>query len=125
MLKDNFFSIVKFSTINTNKASIEIKLNPDHAIFQGHFPNRPITPGVCILQIAKELFSSVKVNNYIINKIKNVKFINPIDPNVNSNINYDLDWEESSDGLSYQIKTVAYFEGTTFCKANMQLIINK
>ena len=36
----------------------DIHLDASHFIYQAHFPGDPITPGVCIIQIAKELLEA-------------------------------------------------------------------
>ncbi|MDR3267458.1 MAG: hydroxymyristoyl-ACP dehydratase [Tannerella sp.] len=32
----------------------EVALNPDCAVYQGHFPGMPVAPGVCNIQMIKE-----------------------------------------------------------------------
>ena len=50
MLIPHFYSVKEFNfTDNQLKAIIE--LNPAHDVFKGHFPNNPVTPGVCMLQV--------------------------------------------------------------------------
>ena len=67
--------------------SYEIRLNPSHPIYQAHFPGEPITPGVCIIQIAKELLehsfcgcSHLQQCCYELQTVKNVKYLSPISP---------------------------------------------
>ena len=67
--------------------SYEIRLNASHPIYQAHFPGEPITPGVCIIQIAKELLelsfygsSHLQQSCYELQTVKNVKFLSPISP---------------------------------------------
>lgn len=57
-----------------------IRLNPDHFIYSAHFPGEPITPGVCILQIAAELLSKCIGRELRVTCIKNVKFIQILVP---------------------------------------------
>ena len=52
----------------------------NHFIYQAHFPNEPITPGVCIIQITKELLDDFLTKKMDINQIKNVKFLSVISP---------------------------------------------
>ena len=60
-------------------------------IYKVHFPDEPITPGVCIIQIAKELLEDYEQKNYTIKNIKNVKFLNVISPVTTPHITYVLD----------------------------------
>ena len=58
----------------------DILLDANHFIYQAHFPGEPITPGVCIIQIAKELLEEHLNQPLPIQTIKNVKFLNVISP---------------------------------------------
>ncbi len=65
-----------------------IHLDASHFIFQAHFPDEPITPGVCIIQIAKELLEEHLGKGLEIQKVKNVKFLNVISPLATPNVTY-------------------------------------
>lgn len=58
----------------------EIMLNEQHFIYRAHFPGNSITPGVCIIQIAKELLEDHLVEKLSIKNVKNVKFLSVISP---------------------------------------------
>ena len=57
-----------------------LRLNPDHVIYQAHFPGEPITPGVCILQIGQELLSDAVEAPLEMDGAKNVKFLSVLRP---------------------------------------------
>ena len=52
---DDFYTLNQIAPQGEGKYICRITLNPAHPIFAGHFPGNPITPGVCMLQIIKEL----------------------------------------------------------------------
>ena len=67
-----------------------ISLDKNHFIYQAHFPGEPITPGVCIMQIAKELLevsTDLKLN---LTSVKNIKFLRIISPAEITRITYSL-----------------------------------
>ena len=49
------YTIKNTEKIDENNFKVQIELNPNHQVFEGHFPNNPITPGVCMMQIIKEI----------------------------------------------------------------------
>ena len=53
---DSLYSVTQ-SRKTEGGFEFDISLFPEHFIYKAHFPGEPITPGVCIIQIATELFS--------------------------------------------------------------------
>ena len=45
-------SLYKIASSNAEEKSFNLELVPDCLIYRAHFPEQPITPGVCIIQIA-------------------------------------------------------------------------
>jgi len=119
MLNGDFFSIVNHTDLGNSAADFTLAMNPNHTIYCAHFPNNPITPGACIIQIAKDLFSFLRQTDYTIKKIKTVKFIHPIIPTVHKTVHFNLQWEESDD--LFRVKVAVYEEDIVFSKINMQL----
>ena len=61
-------------------ARYDLNLNAEHAIYKAHFPGLPITPGVCLMQIARELLEDHTGLALEITMVKNVKFLSVISP---------------------------------------------
>jgi 3-hydroxyacyl-[acyl-carrier-protein] dehydratase len=66
----------------------DIRLQPDHIIYQAHFPGEPITPGVCVVQIAKELLEEHLQRPLAIKAVKNVKFLAVVSPLEHPQVRY-------------------------------------
>ena len=97
MLLNDFFHINDLQTEGFDvKATIII--NADHKIFEGHFPGHPIVPGVCMMQMLKEIIEQVtqKMTNLI--KAHDMKFLALIDPSRNNNIQVSLKYSIETDG---------------------------
>lgn len=58
-----------------------IDLNKKHKIYQGHFPSVPIVPGVCSIQIIKEVVQKILSLKLILIKANSIKFLSLINPN--------------------------------------------
>lgn len=78
-LLDNFYYINNHIRIDDGYQFV-IRLNPDHFIYKAHFPDEPITPGVCLLQITEELTELATGLNLELESVKNVKFLQIISP---------------------------------------------
>ncbi len=112
-LLHDFYSLVAF-TADGPKVSASISLHSSHAVFHGHFPGNPVTPGVCMMQIIKELAEKWAASPLMLKKARNVKFMAIINPVQHPNIQVELDVEEEDGSLS--IKSTTSFEGTTALK---------
>ncbi|MGV3762368.1 hypothetical protein [Parapedobacter sp.] len=112
-LLQDFYSVIAFTTDGA-KVSASISLNGSHSVFQGHFPGNPVTPGVCMMQIIKELAEKWAASPLMLKKARNVKFMAIINPIQHPNIQVELDVEEE-DGL-LSIKSTTSFEDTTALK---------
>ncbi|MFL1896172.1 3-hydroxyacyl-ACP dehydratase [Aquimarina sp. 2-A2] len=67
-------------TIEDTVQTAKVHLNADSELFKGHFPNNPVTPGVCMLQIIKELTEERVGVPLFMKKASNVKFMAVINP---------------------------------------------
>ena len=112
-LLHDFYSLVTF-TADGPKVSASISLNSNHPVFQGHFPGNPVTPGVCMMQIIKELAEKWAACPLMLTAARNVKFMAIINPAQHPNIQVELDVEEE-DGL-LSVKCTTSFEDTTALK---------
>ena len=89
MLQDNFFTFTKPQAEGIVLKTM-ITLNPAHDIFKGHFPGQPIVPGVCMVQMIKEVLENHIAQKTRLIKADNIKFLSFIDPGVNAQIQLEL-----------------------------------
>lgn len=80
ILKDQFYTINALTT-NENQVSAQVHIHPKHAIFSGHFPGNPVTPGVIQLEMIKEILSSGLGKPVKLQSISNCKFLAILNPN--------------------------------------------
>lgn len=78
-LKDNLYTIVKKELVG-GKQTFFITLNSSCFIYAAHFPNMPITPGVCIIQIVEELLEDLIGCSCRLCTVKNAKFLSVLSP---------------------------------------------
>lgn len=86
-LNNNLYNIIS-RNLSDSPISYVIQLDANHFIYKAHFPGEPITPGVCVLQIAKELLEDYLGKELNIQSVKNVKFLGVISPVEISHIKY-------------------------------------
>jgi 3-hydroxyacyl-[acyl-carrier-protein] dehydratase len=90
MLFKGFYNNEKTISSDHNKLITRIKLNKDHDIYNGHFPNNPIIPGVIIIQIIKEILEEHLGCELFLREIINIKYISPINPIINNSLLFEI-----------------------------------
>ena len=94
MLLNHFFTI-NDSVSSETEIWAELFINADHKIFEGHFPNQPVVPGVCMMQMIKEILEQVISKETNLLQALDMKFlavINPIENNlIHASIKYTTD----------------------------------
>jgi 3-hydroxyacyl-[acyl-carrier-protein] dehydratase len=89
MLQGNFFTIASIKT-ETQSAKAVLEINAAHEIFNGHFPGTPVVPGVCMMQMVKEILEDILAGETRMIKAEHIKFLNVINPQQTSSVNLDL-----------------------------------
>ena len=115
MVLEDFYTITNKEEIQDNSYSFDIAINSKHTIFEGHFPDNPIMPGVCMMQITKDIVEELTSSKLFMKKCSNVKFMAIINPEINKNLNLKIDVSYTDDG-EIKIKNVTKFDETIALK---------
>ena len=105
MLAGNFFNIDHLE-VNGFDVKAELVINTRHKIFEGHFPGQPVVPGVCMMQMVKEIMEEVTKKKMDLVKAHEMKFLAIIDPAQNNIISATLKYTMEENG---NITSVAIF----------------
>jgi 3-hydroxyacyl-[acyl-carrier-protein] dehydratase len=115
MLLKDFYKILSSDKTNDGNYTVIVYLNKDHEVFKGHFPNNPVTPGVCMMQIIKELSEGILNKDLMLKTASNVKFMALINPEINPTLRLELAISENEEG-EIKVKNTTYFDETVALK---------
>ena len=115
MLLKDFYKIISLENSADSKYEAVILINEEHDIFQGHFPGNPIMPGVCMMQVIKELTEQITESSLFMQSSSNVKFMALINPFQTPELRLDLDITITEENL-VKVKNVSYFDETVALK---------
>lgn len=121
MLSGDFFYVTSLEKLD-GKVTAMVEINAAHRIFKGHFPEQPVVPGVCMMQMVKEVLEEALDRPTMLISADNLKFLSIIDPLENNMINVELKHNISGDG---QIKVSASLvnDAVTYFKMNGVFVI--
>lgn len=101
--------------VNGKRLTALIRLNPTHEIFKGHFPGNPVVPGVCIIQILKEILMGQLGNSLVYNNLGSIKYFSVINPEMNGLLNFEIELKETGGDVTL-FNARIYFESVVYCR---------
>ncbi len=54
LLKDKYYELIGQQETDPQNATYRLRLLPECSVYEGHFPNNPICPGVCNIEVIRE-----------------------------------------------------------------------
>lgn len=114
-LLNDFYSIENYNSKESSLVIASIQLNSGHKIFSGHFPNLPVVPGVCLIQIVKEVLSHSINKKLILVQASSIKYLSVVDPRINTALQVRIEISNSTEGF-YSITAVIFDSEKIFMK---------
>ncbi len=96
MLIKDYYIIESQESISDSVTLFDIRLCPDCPIYQGHFPEQPVSPGVCNIQMLKELAEKVAGTRFVMNQLNLCRLTTLITPNNHPTLQAYISIEEKS-----------------------------
>ena len=118
ILLNDFYSIIRQeSSVGAIKATVTI--NKTHRIFDGHFPGLPVVPGVCMVQMVKEILELGVNKTLRIESADNIKFLSVIDPRQHGEVSASIDYTETEN--AFAINATLFADQLIFLKLRATL----
>ena len=123
---------ILYETVTVDGSGVTLRLLPESPVYQGHFPGYPITPGVCLVEMALEAIGEMagqaghdveksqaghdeNVAPLRLVAAKNIKFTSPVLPSEGMALRFNFSGGRPERG-------VEVFAGDTLC-AKMSLTV--
>ena len=105
-----------------DRISAQVALNKEHPLFEGHFPGNPILPGVCTVQIIRELLEKATEKELMLTKASNIKYLGFISPVTNPVIQFDITCRTTEAG-TINCSAVVSDQGIGLCSFKGEYVI--
>lgn len=114
MLLNNFFFIDELKQ-EEQKIIAAIHINADHAILKGHFPQQAVVPGVCVLEMMKEVLQIALSKKMKMTESVMIKLLTIFSPPTNTKAQFELDYKIGIEN-QFHVQAVLRDESTVFFK---------
>ena len=94
-LENNFYTINNIEQKSDDAFAVEVTILPEHQIYEGHFPQQPVVPGVCTLTIIRECIGNILSKEVSFASIKECKYVSALIPQEELRIMINLTISES------------------------------
>lgn len=116
---DEIISVERAAWEHTDGAlrvAATLKARRDSTVYAGHFPSKPVTPGVCMIGAVVELLAQATAQPLRLAKVNNTKYLAMMTPD-------DIDGATLAATISGDTATASYTKGDTVY-AKMKLTLN-
>jgi 3-hydroxyacyl-[acyl-carrier-protein] dehydratase len=109
--------LYKVLSHETNDAATiyHVSLDKDCFIYKAHFPNNPITPGVCMVETALELLEDLTDKQLEISEAKSIKFLHILSPIETPEVDFSFSKLENTED-SVKVKVNVIKDDRTFAQ---------
>jgi 3-hydroxyacyl-[acyl-carrier-protein] dehydratase len=109
--------LYKVLSHETNDAATiyHVALDKDCFIYKAHFPNNPITPGVCMVETALELLEDLTDKQLEISEAKSIKFLHILSPIETPEVDFSFSKLENTED-SVKVKVNVIKDDRTFAQ---------
>jgi 3-hydroxyacyl-[acyl-carrier-protein] dehydratase len=111
------YSITESASDNSEIIYI-IKIDFSHPVFKGHFPGRPILPGVMMCDIVRDLVSESLSTKVQLSLAKNIKFSKMISPSQDNHYRIKIKTEKNKE--TYNIRGLVSKDEEVYFKINAE-----
>lgn len=123
MLIQDYY-IIKDSTPVHDATVFHIHLNENSTVYQGHFPEKPVSPGVCNIQMIKECAENLCKKELRISNLQLCRLTTLITPQTHPDLDVTIQLDETTNGI-YKLQALIKKEEEICMELKAELTIEK
>lgn len=122
MIPEHFYTLFKSEEISLSKIyTFTVILNASHPLYEGHFPQQPIVPGVLMIVLVKDLLENQLQKKLQLAKARNIKYLNILVPTKDQQVTIDVQIDLSNPESILAMGSIKHLE-TVYCKYKLEFI---
>jgi len=100
LLKNKYYTVLGETRIDEQNAVFHCELKADCDVYRGHFPEKPVSPGVCNIEMIKECVMMLTGQSLLIKTIKQCRLTAVATPFVCPEVDVTVQAVPMEDGYS-------------------------
>lgn len=104
-MKSHVFTVERVS-VSLPTIHYKAQLLAQHPIFEGHFPQRAVVPGVCTMNMVKHCLTDALARNLRYDLIKECKFLSAIIPDEHSLLDVMIQVKQNEEEVTIQAEVL-------------------
>jgi 3-hydroxyacyl-[acyl-carrier-protein] dehydratase len=96
---NNFFEY-HIESFDTGLIKAKVIINAEHPLFKGHFPGQPVTPGVVLIEIIRQILSETLNKKLMLHAAKDIKFTAVVIPTNTTKLDLAIDYSIEPQGIT-------------------------
>ena len=114
LLKDKFYKLIKETRLDANNAVYLVSLLPNADVYRGHFPQKPVCPGVCNIELIRECAEMLSGRDLYMKYIKQCRLTAVATPSTCPLLDVSVSLTANEDGQSYLVVARIYNDVTSY-----------
>ncbi len=98
-MRGNNFYTYELKGREENRIEASLQIDANHPLYRGHFPGFPVTPGVCQVQIIREILEHEEGLPLMLTAARQIKFTAIHEPVKEAKIQVSISFKKSGDHL--------------------------
>lgn len=107
LLENKFYHIINREKSGEGSAVYELALLSECEVYRGHFPGKPVSPGVCEIETVKELVMSLTGRKLFIATVNQCRFKAVASPRVCPKVKVSIEVTPCADGCYKVLASIA------------------
>ncbi|MEZ4801491.1 MAG: 3-hydroxyacyl-ACP dehydratase [Gelidibacter sp.] len=103
--------------------TVKVKIHEEHTVFNGHFPNFPVVPGVAMLQIIKNILEKHLQQTLFLKSSSSIKFLSLVNPHKENILFFGIHYTMENEVINVKTST-SFKDGRAVLKCNTTFVKN-
>jgi len=124
LLKDKYYTVLKENILNPLHGVYLISLLPNADVYRGHFPHKPVCPGVCNIETIRECAEMLAGKDLMIKTIKQCRLTAVATPKVCPLLDVTVTLTPNQDASAYVVQAKMADAETTYMELKGEFAVN-